>query len=106
MYCDDDCGTNWIDNDYGCQVDDAHAYCRLRYCNKNAIAESFDIVPALNAPGFACRGVGRRFARKENPYHGILDFNVAKDIKAFHGEGLVVTNVKCLDRSRKSYEKI
>ena len=106
MYCDQDCGTNWLDNEYGCQSDDADAYCRLRNCNEHAYAESFETIPASNSPGFACRGVGKRFAARNNgtnifPYHGISDFNLVKDVKTSHGDGNVVTNVKCRNRSSK-----
>ena len=105
LYCDQDCGANWIDNEHGCQSDDADAYCRLKNCNKNAYAESFETIPASNSPGFSCRGVGKRFTRANGtmifPYHGISDFNLVKDVKASHGEGNVVTNVICRNRSSK-----
>ena len=105
LYCDQDCGTNWLDNEYGCQSDDADAYCRLRNCNEHAYAESFETTPASNSPGFACRGVGTRFARRNGtivlPYYGISDFNLVEDVKSSHGEGNIVTNVVCRNRSSK-----
>ena len=105
LYCNKDCGANWLDNEYGCQIDDADAYCRLIYCNANAIAKKFDVLPATNQPGFSCRGIGMRFHRKRNGadygYHGILDFNYVDDIKAFHGEGNVITNVVCENKTGK-----
>ena len=79
LYCDKDCGANWLDNEYGCQIDDADAFCRLKHCNESASAKSFDVVPATHQPGFACRGIGSKFGRRANRteygYHGIIDFN-------------------------------
>ena len=106
LYCNKDCGTNWFDNEYGCQLDDADAFCQLKNCNANVIAESFDILPAANQSGFACRGIGKNFGRAENPYHGIKDVHFSKDIKTAHGEGHVVTNIICKNRSSKSKIKI
>ena len=110
MYCDKDCGANWIDNRYGCQIDDADAFCRLRHCNENATAKSFDIVQATHQPGFACRGIGSEFRRKRNGteygYHGIIVFNYDDDIKNSHGEGKVITNVICENKTSKFNDKL
>ena len=105
LYCDKDCGADWIDNQYGCQINDADAYCRLKHCNSNATAKKFDVLPAKAQPGFACQGIGMRFERWKNGtkhgYHGIFDFHYVDDIKNTHGEGKVVTNVICVNRSSK-----
>ena len=46
-----------------------------------------------------------RFERRKNGtkygYHGVLDFDYVDDIKNTHGEGNVVTNVVCVNRSSK-----
>ena len=46
-----------------------------------------------------------RFERRKNGtkhgYHGILDINYVDDIKNTHGDGKVVTNVICVNRSSK-----
>ena len=93
----------------GCQIDDADAFCRLKTCNENATAKSFDVVEATHQPGFACRGIGTRFARKGNGteygYHGILDFNYDDNIKNSHGTGKVVTNVICVNKTSKFNDK-
>ena len=105
LYCDKDCGANWLDNQYGCQISDADAYCRLKHCNENATAKKFDILPAKGQPGFACQGIGMRFERRKNgttySYHGLLDFYYVDNIKNTHGEGNVITNVMCVNRSSK-----
>ena len=110
LYCNKDCGVNWLDNEYGCQIDDADAYCRLKLCNKNATAIHFDVLPAQNQSGFACRGIGTRFSRSVNGskfgYHGFLDFNYVDDMKTSHGEGNVVTNVTCGTNRSKFIEQI
>ena len=101
LYCNKDCGTNWFDNEYGCQVDDADAFCRLKHCNESVRAKSFEVLPATNQSGFACRGVGMNFGRANNPYQGIKDVHYTKDIKTAHGKGDVVTNVICTNRPSK-----
>ena len=110
MYCDKDCGADWIDNKHGCQIDDADAFCRLKHCNENATAKSFDVVQATHQPGFACRGIGTRFGRKANGteygYHGIIVFNYDDDIKNSHGEGKVITNVICENKTSKFIDRI
>ena len=110
MYCDKDCGAEWIDNRHGCQIDDADAFCRLKHCNENATAKSFDVVEATHQPGFACRGIGTRFSRKGNGteygYHGIFDFYCDDDIKNSHGSGKVITNVICVNKTSKFNDRI
>ena len=91
-----------MDNEYGCQVDDADAFCRLKHCNEKVIAKSFDVLPATNQPGFACRGIGIKFGRDQSPFQGIKNVHFTMDIKAAHGEGDVVTNIICQKRTSKS----
>ena len=102
LYCNKDCGTNWLDDEYGCQIDDADAFCRLKYCNENVTAESFDVLPASHQPGFACRGIGMNYGRNTNPYQGIKDVHFTKDVKLAHGGGDVVTNIVCRNITSKS----
>ena len=105
LYCDKDCGADWLDHRHGCQIDDADAFCRLKNCNENATAKSFDVVQATHQPGFACRGIGSQFGRKRNGteygYYGLLVFNYDDDIKNSHGEGNVITNVICENKTSK-----
>ncbi len=42
------------DNTWGCGQGDADLFCRLLTKNKNSYATDFDVVPALEEPGFAC----------------------------------------------------
>ena len=101
LYCDNDCGLDWLDNEYGCQASDADAFCRLKYCDTNFYAGSFEITPAINQSGFACRGVGKNFGRSFDPYQGIMDVHYVQNMKAAHGEGNVVSNITCVKKPCK-----
>ena len=101
LYCDKDCGLGWLDNEYGCQSYDADAFCKLKYCDTNFHALSFEITNASNHPGFACRGVGNNFGRSFKPYQGIMNVYYVEDMKAAHGGGNVVSNITCVNKTSK-----
>ena len=43
LYCNKDCGANWLDNEYGCQASDADAFCRIKLCQKDVYAKHYTI---------------------------------------------------------------
>ena len=101
LYCEGSCGDDWLDNQYGCQERDADAYCKLKLCDGNAVATSFDITPATNNHGFACDGVGKNYG----DWFGIHGVYFENDIGATHGQlpGSVVSNVTCQISGKYNY---
>ena len=91
LYCDKDCGTIWLDDEYGCQQEDADAFCRLKNCDVQSHSLSFNVSLSTNTPGFSCRGIGKNFGK----VIGISDVHFVTDIKSTHGTGDVVTNITC-----------
>ena len=95
LYCDDDCGANWLDNEPGCNATDADAFCRLRENTIASYAASFDITEASNQPGYACRGIGKKHDGVGIEKSGMKDVWVVNDVKKSHGNGKVVSNIVC-----------
>ena len=95
LYCDDDCGTNWLDDEPGCNATDADAFCRLKDNTIASYAKSFDITEASNQPGYACRGIGKKHDGVGIDKSGMKDVWVVDDVKKSHGNGKVVSNIAC-----------
>ena len=93
LYCDKDCGF-WIDNGWGCDQRDADAFCQLKNCDNTSFARSYEIAPAKNLPGFACRGVGLDLG-VQTWVTGMVHVHFVDDIRATHGNGDIVYNIKC-----------
>ena len=91
LYCNGGCGDDWLDNQSGCQKADADAYCKLKLCDVDAVASSFEVTISTNNPGFACNGNGKNYG----DWFGMTGVYFADDIKATHGSGQVVSNVRC-----------
>ena len=101
MYCDKDCGTNWWDNEYGCQGSDADAFCKMKHCGHNVYASNFTLISASNLTGFSCNGLGIRFTKEEYPKQTGSDIYYSNDILATHGEGNIVANITCATMTSK-----
>ena len=99
LYCFGTCGDDWLDNQDGCQQPDADAYCKLKLCDGNAIASSFDITTSTNNPGFACDGVGTNYGH----WFGIPHVYFDDDIRTTHGAADVVSNVMCQIPGKYNY---
>ena len=95
LYCDDDCGANWLDNEPGCNATDADAFCRLKDNTIASYAASFDITEASNQPGYACRGIGKKHDGVGIEKSGMKDVWMVDDVKKSHGNGKVVSNIAC-----------
>ena len=97
MYCNGGCGDDWLDNTRGCQQSDADAYCKLKLCNAEATAISYDLSAPKNEAGFACNNYGTNFGA----WFGINDVWFDEDILASHFcsscGAAVVRNVICTD---------
>jgi cysteine-rich repeat protein len=92
LYCNGTC--TWAGGE-SCDQGDADLYCRLVTGNANSVATSFQVVVALDAPGFPCPGYGTNLGVLA-PYG--VNVNVwyqDTSIAANHGGGLVVANVTC-----------
>ena len=93
LYCYGTCGY-WLDNTAGCQKRDADAYCKLKLCNENAHAFSYETSEALHSPGFSCNGYGTNFGN----FWGMRDVHFEDNIGSTHGQfvsNAVVSTVKC-----------
>ena len=91
LYCSGTCGDDWLDDENDCQKADADAYCKLKLCDENAFAGSFEVTTATNQPGFACTGSGMNYGN----WFGMTDVYFGDDIESTHGGGKVVSNVLC-----------
>ena len=103
LYCDDDCGANWLDNEPGCNATDADAFCRLKDNTIASYAASFDITEASNQPGYACRGIGKKHDGVGIEKSGMGDVWVVDDVKKSHGNGKVVSNIACTTSGKISF---
>ena len=97
LYCDKDCGF-WIDNGWGCDQRDADAFCRLKNCDSTSIAIRYEVTPARNIPGFACRGIGEDLG-VTTWITGMVHVHFVTDIRANHGGGDIVSNIECSKKS-------
>ena len=91
LYCNGGCGNIWLDDQEGCQKQDADAYCKLKLCDGDAVSTSFNVTEDSHNPGFACRGRGKNFGN----WFGIQNVWFQDDIRSSHYGGLVVTDVAC-----------
>ena len=105
LYCDEDCGANWLDDEFGCNATDADAFCRLQENTIASHAVSFEITEASNQPGYACRGIGKKSDGVGIENSGMEDVWVVDDVKKSHGNGKVVSNIACTT-SGKIYSSI
>ena len=95
LYCDKDCGANWLDNEHGCQASDADAFCRMKLCRIDVYAKNYTITDASNKNGFSSAGIGTRYRREYEKYQGFDEVYFTNDIKSSHGVGNMVTNIVC-----------
>ena len=107
LYCDKDCGLNWLDNEYGCQGADADAFCRLKFCNNSLFAKNFSVTPVSNLSGFSCKGNGIRFEefrrfQRVSSSQDMGDIYFSNAMINTHGEGYMVANITCSNMTRKS----
>ena len=94
LYCHEKCGAVWLDHFFGCQKSDADAFCKLKFCDKNAESLSFDTTRAWGQPGFSCDMKGFNFGE----WFGIENVSYSKNLLLDFGhanENAVVSNVKC-----------
>lgn len=92
LYCNGTC--TWAGAD-SCDQADADIYCKLVTGDSTSVANSFAVVTALDAPGFACPGYGVNLGAL--PAYGV---NVSvwyqdTSIAANHGAGSVVAQADC-----------
>lgn len=92
LYCNGTCTWAGVDS---CDQADADIYCKLFTGDSTSVANSFSVVTALDAPGFACPGYGTNLGAL--PAFGV---NVSvwyqdTSILANHGAGSVVAQVDC-----------
>ena len=99
LYCSGSCGDDWLDNQKGCQQADADAYCKLKLCDENVFATSFEVTTATNKSGFACDGYGTNYG----DWLGMTDVYFHDDIILTHGTGQVVSNVMCQKSGKFNY---
>ena len=93
LYCNGWCSWAGPDN---CDQADADLFCKLKTCNCNAKATSFDVVKALAQPGFSCNpGYGVNLGKMPQYCVNVDVWHQNSSILANHGPGWVVTNVKC-----------
>ena len=93
LFCQGGCGTAYLDEIPGCQQSDANAYCKLKLCNVNAIAKSYEVKDATNNPGFACKGMGA--TRDYGNWFGMTNVHFEDDLRYAHGSHSVVSNIVC-----------
>ena len=101
LYCNKDCGANWLDNEHGCQASDADAFCRVKLCQKDVYAKHYTITDASNQNGFSCAGIGTRFSREYQKYQGFDEIYFTNDMRSSHGVGNIVTNITCAKMTSK-----
>ena len=105
LYCNKDCGANWLDNEYGCQASDADAFCRIKLCQKDVYAKNYTITDASNQNGFSCAGIGTRFSREYKKYQEFDEIYFTNDMRSSHGVGNIVTNISCANTTSKIIRK-
>ena len=93
LYCNGYCGYGWTDSNSGCHQSDADDYCKLKFCNAEAVATSFEISLATNDPGFSCGY--ENYGENLGNWFGIQDVHFEDSIRSTHGAGDVVSNVIC-----------
>ena len=99
LYCNGEAGDDWLDNQHGCQQADADAFCKLKLCDEDAFASTFEVTPATNNPGF----VGGFVGLKNGDWFGMTGVRFEEDIKRDHGSGDVVSDVTCQTRGKSNY---
>jgi hypothetical protein len=103
LYCYGTCGDDWLDNITECQKPDADAYCKLKYCNENSYALTFELSKSLDGPGFACDTYGENFGN----FFGMTDIHFEEDVGSTHGHKLdnqVVSNIECDNGGKMKFE--
>ena len=102
MACGDDWKSdNWDDEseeEAGCQQYDADVYCKLKSCDENAVAISYQVTFTIPEPGFSCDGRGRNLG----DWLGISDVYFADNSRKINGgSGQVVSHVICGTKGNK-----
>lgn len=96
LYCGGTC--SWA-GPAGCDVADAHVFCKLKTGNPNSFAMSFQVLTATAAPGFACslNGFGQVVPNMTGRFAGLTSPVRYENgsLLGTHGAGQVVTNVVC-----------
>ena len=94
LYCHGECGKKWLDKEPGCQLSDAHAYCKLKFCDINAAAIGYETTKVWDQPGFSCDNKGFNFGT----WFGIDNVAYSVNLQSSFDdseEDAVVSNVKC-----------
>ena len=90
-----------MDDQNGCQIEDADAFCRLKHCDKNAFAIDFTVTAVANETGYSCQGIGTKVDATKAAEAGMIDVYYAEDMKGAHRgnetstTAEVVSNVVC-----------
>jgi len=92
LYCNGSC--SWVGGG-NCVQGDANIFCKLRTGNPASTATSYVLAIALDAPGFACPGIGTNLGPLS--LRGVSRDVYYQDssILASHGAGTVITNPTC-----------
>jgi hypothetical protein len=93
LVCEGPC--SWA-GDAGCDQMDADILCKLKTCNPESIALSYEVLPQLPGAGFSCPDTGQNFGPQ--PEYGVdMDVWYADPLPDVKPEenGSVVTNVVC-----------
>lgn len=91
LFCESSCSYG---GGYGCDQTDADIFCKLKTCNCNAYATSFQIKQVVSGKGFACAGSGL-YAGPQTGYCVSADVWYSTDLMGAGNFGSVVTNVVC-----------
>ena len=94
LYCNGTC--TWAGGQ-GCDQADADIFCKLKTCNCNSHASSFQVVTALNKKGFSCPSYGQNLGPMPQYCVNVNVWYQGSSIVANHGNGDVVVNVVCTD---------
>jgi cysteine-rich repeat protein len=92
LYCNGSCTWAGVDS---CDQAEADIYCKLVTGDPNSVATSFQVLIALDSPGFSCPGYGQNLGVLA-PYG--VNVNVwyqDTSILANHGGGQVIANATC-----------
>ncbi|MBK6921163.1 MAG: hypothetical protein IPH07_27450 [Deltaproteobacteria bacterium] len=92
LYCNGSC--SWAGAD-SCDQADADIYCQLVTGDSTSTASSFQVVTALDAPGFACPSYGTNLGTMPGFGVNVSVWYQDSSILANHGGGEVIANAVC-----------
>ena len=96
LYCNGTC--SWAGEE-SCDQADADVFCKLRTGNPDSVATSFEIVNALDEPGFSCPNQGSTYGTQiqvnNRGLDGVLVRYQDSSVLANHGAGRVITTPDC-----------